>query len=350
MRKIFWITSIWLFASPIAAQAADQGTYRPGQAYSSAIVSSYGFCASQCQGDAQCKGWNFVRVKPNSPNGVCELNASFARPVASPISISGDNSTARASNRLVSTGSRTIRVGAPPVNHAASNTVRVGQVPSQRTTPSVAPQPRHQSASYKTPQAAIAQAPPQRQIRRSAETAARPAFRHSLDGGAPNPRVPQQEVRPPSRQSTQSGTLRYNLDDATMVQGQPRQQQAAVRPPAPPTPQSLQAQRLQELIAARAAAGQSGSSEPPMPPGRQAANASSTPPKRALGPIANIPAEKVQQSLFGSLYDDVAVPKPLKAEDIPADQDAPIATVSRRTINSDTLMAGAPPASPAEQP
>ena len=82
MRKFLWTTSLLIFASPVLAQAADQGTYRPGQAYSSAIVSGYGLCASQCQGDAQCKGWNFVRVKPESANGVCELNASFARPVA----------------------------------------------------------------------------------------------------------------------------------------------------------------------------------------------------------------------------------------------------------------------------
>ena len=67
-------------------------------------------------------------------------------------------------------------------------------------------------------------------------------------------------------------------------------------------------------------------------------------PRPELAP--NAPATIVQESLFGSLYDDVKAPKAIGPEDIPVDANAPIATVASvpsKKVTTENLMAGAAP-------
>lgn len=109
------LLSVLCFGLPASAFAAETGTYRPGQSYNSVMASSANQCAAQCKGDAQCKGWNFIRPRQMSRTGVCEFNAQKATPVPSPASISGDSETVRGSGNIVSAGTRTVRVGSQPV-------------------------------------------------------------------------------------------------------------------------------------------------------------------------------------------------------------------------------------------
>jgi len=43
--------------------------------------------------------------------------------------------------------------------------------------------------------------------------------------------------------------------------------------------------------------------------------------------MIKLPAERAQDSLFGSLYDDVIVPAPINAEEFSNNPDVPLATV-----------------------
>jgi len=53
-----------------SALAADQNTYRPGHAYLKAAANSFEACEQQCNGDAQCRGWNFVQTRVRKPEFV----------------------------------------------------------------------------------------------------------------------------------------------------------------------------------------------------------------------------------------------------------------------------------------
>ncbi len=131
MRRLSILTCLLASAGmliPTYAIAEEAGTYRPGQAYHSVIANSPMQCASQCQGDAQCKGWNFVRPRQMARTGVCEFNAQKVTPVPSPISISGDNETVRTSRQIVSAGSRTVRVGSSVVPAPSPQPVPAEQV------------------------------------------------------------------------------------------------------------------------------------------------------------------------------------------------------------------------------
>ena len=286
------------------AWAAEPGMYRPGNAYFSKMSSSPDQCAALCRGDGTCQGWNYVTVRPSDSQGVCELNARRVAPVPSAVSISGDNTPMRVTAHLVPSGMRTVRVGTVPTRQAAKP-VRVGNVPSSRPATrrvvKTLPPPQQQKvspAAYRRPE-------PQQQATRT-QPSPQPQFQHSLDSAPARPA------------------------------------QHAARPQAE-TPKSHHTRRLQELIANQKAANlaaQQKAVEAPAP-------GSSLPPRMPKPTVPeNAPAETVQQSLFGSLYDDVKAPKALGPEDIPDDVDAPIATVASvptKKITVDNMMAGAAP-------
>jgi len=121
-----------LFATLLSAPAfaADLGTYRPGTPYSSTVAAGADVCDNQCAGDAQCRGWNYVKPNPRAA-GICEFLSSVSAPIASQISISGESASAMSlSSRVTQGQTNTIRVGTQPTSR--SNTVRVGQSPSGR--------------------------------------------------------------------------------------------------------------------------------------------------------------------------------------------------------------------------
>lgn len=114
--------------------AADRNTYRPGQAYLKTTANSHTVCEQQCRGDAQCRGWNFVRANPRTTTGICEFNKRSANPISSPVSVSGEVLTSidPLMSRAVPTGARTVRVGTPAItkpNPAKVMTRRVNRMP-----------------------------------------------------------------------------------------------------------------------------------------------------------------------------------------------------------------------------
>ena len=127
------------------AFAADLGMYRPGTPYNSAVSGGADVCESQCAGDAQCRGWNYVKPNPQAP-GICEYLSSVSTPVPSQISISGENMSAQSfSSRVTSGGTNTIRVGTQVTQ--PTNTVTVGQSQTSRR---VVRQPVPQRATAQT--------------------------------------------------------------------------------------------------------------------------------------------------------------------------------------------------------
>ena len=122
-----------LFATLLSAPAfaADLGTYRPGTPYSSSPAGGADVCESHCAGEAQCRGWNYVKPNPRVP-GICEFLSSVSSPIASSVSISGENQASTSfSPRVRPGGTNTVRVGTqvtPP-----SNIVAVGQPSPRRT-------------------------------------------------------------------------------------------------------------------------------------------------------------------------------------------------------------------------
>ena len=128
MRLFSFLTLTTLLSAP--AFAADLGTYRPGSPYHSVVAPGADVCESQCSGDAQCKGWNYVKVNPRAP-GVCEFNSKSVSPIESAISISGAGGVSAAPN-LLQGNTKTIRVGTQVTQRPRTNRVTVGQTPSGR--------------------------------------------------------------------------------------------------------------------------------------------------------------------------------------------------------------------------
>jgi len=304
---------------PMTALAADYGTYRAGNSYMSMPAQNPEQCISFCNGDAQCKGWNFVKV--NQSHTICEFNASQASPIASAISISGDSATAMNHRGLVPGGQRTTRVGQSAAQFSqARHTTRVGQTaPSRKVVRTPVPQrdPRLEIANYRAPVAGIAtpgatRAPmPQRAIQQ-VPPARSMAFRPQLDVLPSSHRsVPQRPL-----QTTAKPKFRPILDSATPHQSA----QLPARPPEPPIaePPTIGAEDLDSIPKISA-----------MPQNRPNPSVEAG---LAGGPVAlSLPPNS---SLFGSLYDDVKAPRSLTPSDIPADPDAPIPTVSSVPVES----------------
>lgn len=277
MRFRITLISVLLAGS---VQAMEPGTYRPGQPYHSSKAGSAYACSAQCQSDNRCQSWNFVSVNRDAKYGVCEYNAQRVAPVSSPVSISGDSIAAgRTSTQMVSAGTRTLRVGSMPSRSsypsALSGTSTTRRIVSQPMAPKVTPRPVH----------ALDTLPQALQVSR-VSTPAR-AFKHSL------------EAMPPQRAQQKP---QYGL-----------QQNAAVRiaPAQHPTGHTAQVPQQMTSIQMRSAP-------------RQMSNVTETSVQASTAPMQR--SLPVKNSLYGSLHDDVQVPKSLKA--VPLDNEAPISTVS----------------------
>lgn len=302
------------------AFAADLGTYRPGAPYHSVIAPAADVCENQCAGDAQCRGWNYVKVNPRAP-GVCEFNSKPAKPIESAISISGQGASLIAPN--VSIGAtNTIRVGTSQASKPRS-TIRQTS-PDRRVIRQAVPQQVHptQSVVRRPIQSLTAQQNFHRQtpshIARAAMNSNRPVgsgaqrlvrdpriqmarplqtmpqFSHALDG-------PQQQMMQAKRLSKPLQNSRPPIGVPITPRPQATLPQGSVNNPV--THQNAEKRlREAEVTAAQRA---------------------------AIAPRLSV--EQAQASLFGSLNDDVSAPRPML--NLPAENDVPIATSqSRPTI------------------
>ena len=293
--KFFTYFSAIVTAFALPALAADTGTYRPGQPYLAVPASSPDQCEQQCSGDAQCKGWNFVSIQ-RPPQTICEFNARGASPVPHPMSISGENSSAHDSPRITPIGYRTTRIGKPVVQRRVKPKVQrlgLSQAGYQQ-----------QPANTANRLPAYGSRPSPQQIQRPMQAPAQMPqavnrLKPQLDTFAPPPQATPISVAPAQQPSFKPLLDTVAAAPANAVQPQPNPALApqAQAPNAPPSLSQLK----------------------PGPSTRQAD-------PRLAGPPASV--AQAQNSLFGSLYDDVKAPRALTASDIPDDLDAPIPTVS----------------------
>ncbi len=319
-------------AFSITALATDPGTYRPGQPYAASQAASHSQCQAQCQGDAACKGWNFVRANPRQKGGICEFNSQAVSPIQSNISISANQSpivNPTGQSHVIQTGVRTTRIGAPQVATKAQTNAAQNQASnsrSPRTQPSVRPAPR-------------------RIVRQAVPNQIRPQigiYRHSL-GGTPQ-RLNQQPIAPqPFQQRKQAAPNQFTPNN-------PQLNPAAYRTPRTAGPQALQADpRLQQQglgqnrpAAQRPQAHQNQQAAAPRPgsllhaltaPNNQIAPAqrpAAQQKQRRPQPqeTRRLSAEEAgQKSLYGHLNDDVTAPKILTQEDLNIPNDQAIPTV-----------------------
>ena len=377
MRLFSFLALSTLLSAP--AFAADLGTYRPGSPYHSVVAPGADVCESHCAGDAQCKGWNYVKVNPRAP-GVCEFNAKSVSPIESAISISGQGGASIASG-LIQGDTNTIRVGTRVAPKPRTNVVTVGRTPSgrrivreavpERINPSktVARTPA-QSGSLTAQQnkyrAATGHAAPQpqgypqsrQQQPRPQQQAARPQMRQQQIAPQGQRLMRDPRIQAPQGQSPQQQGPRFqhNLDGAPNGKMMAR--------PAPQHPQGRQAPQQQTS----APQGRPPIGVPIGPQGQQAARRTAPLPRQPAIPKASVndpvthangqqrvqaaaqrqaqlSYEQAQQSLFGSLNDDVQAPRPMAAP--PADPNAPIPTSQARPtqpVEQSALsgLAGAP--------
>ncbi len=347
MRLFSILALTTLLSAP--AFAADLGTYRPGSPYHSVVAPGADVCESHCAGDAQCRGWNYVKVNPRAP-GVCEFNSKSVSPIESAISISGAGGASIAPG-LIQGNTNTVRVGTRPAPKPRANRVTVGRTPSgrrivreavsQRVSPSqtvarmpaqsgslTAQQNKYRAATgHATPQA---QRPaPQRGARLmrdpriQAPQQAGPRFQHNLDG-TPRGQMMARPTAPLARDSQMRGPQRRSPD---MRNSQRRDAQGR---PLIGVPIGQRAQPQAKPQAARRTA--------PLPQQRIIPKSSVNSPvthsngqqrlQAAAQRQAQLSYEQAQQSLFGSLNDDVQAPRPMVAP--PADANAPIPTSQAR--------------------
>ncbi|WP_418152784.1 hypothetical protein AB8615_04250 [Litorimonas sp. RW-G-Af-16] len=352
-------------------------------------------CDNQCAGDAQCRGWNYVKANPKAP-GVCEFISSVSTPVPSQISISGLGvNSAPISSRVMQGGSNTVRVGTTVSAKPRSNVTRVGNrrvvreaVPQQRAAQNASTQRRvaplstqgesltaqqnryrQQTQQTRHPQQ-LATAPRNPQSPRlsydprvqSAPQA--PRFRPMLDGqgvtpqAAPQQRQMQQGQMPPrSQQAAQPQTYQQQGYASPQMQQQRRAPARSRGNFERPAPQQMQRPQMPQSRAHMT---------PQRPPQSSAAMpraSAQTPVTHSNAPQAYaqrraqlqaeaanyqaLTAEQAQQSLFGSLHDDVKVPA--VNSNVPTDPDAPMATQTSRpsvAVVTESLdgLAGAAPA------
>ena len=347
MRLLSILALTTLLSAP--AFAADLGTYRPGSPYHSVVAPGADVCNSHCAGDAQCKGWNYVKVNPRAP-GVCEFNAKSVSPIESAISISGAGGSSLAPN-LMQGNTNTIRVGTQVTTKPRSRTISVGQTPSGRRIVREAVPQRVQAAPTST----------RRVVQGGSLTAQQNQYRQATGHAAPQgypqsrqaqPRPQQQAARPNMRQPQ----IRQQQTGRQMAP----QSQRLMRDPRIQAPQQPQAQRFQHNLDGGQAAPQNfpPQGRPPIgvpigAPAPQAAAPRRTAPipqQRAMprgsvnDPVthsngaqrvqaaaqrqAQMTYEEAQQSLYGSLNDDVQAPRPLMS--VPMDPNAPIPTSQAR--------------------
>lgn len=319
MRFILLTCTAALVAAP--AFAADLGTYRPGTPYHSVIVPTANVCESQCDGDAQCRGWNYVKAAPQAP-GVCEFQSSVSQPISSAISISGISNTAMPlSSRVIEGNTNTIRVGTAATPQAtAPQAVQTRQTQSGRQIIRQ-PVPTQYSGVYAAPPQQMTrptlsrgparQSPQMRQARPNfAQGAPRPTYGQSQYAQPQNPQSYQgrppvgQPIAPMPRMQNQAfgqvnapqmiqGPAQMQVRSAPQTYAQPQaypqayaQPQSYSQPTTYTAPQSYQPQQAQPM------------------PRSSASNPVSWESLRAQ------PAQ-TQPSLYGQLNDDVRQSAPM---------------------------------------
>ena len=322
MRLTLLSCTAALLAAP--AFAADLGTYRPGTPYHSVIVPTANVCESQCDGDAQCRGWNYVKAAPKAP-GVCEFQSVVSEPISSAISISGvSNSAAPMSTRVIEGNTNTIRVGTTVTpKPATTRTTSTGRQIVRQSVPGgypsgyVARQPGLRPAldGYAGAQPRMAQpvitrgparqSPQMRNVRTSAPQVLRaPAY------GQPQ-YAPSYQGRPPIGQPIAPPNTPTNTTQAyTALQG-PSQTyyQAQPQPAANYSSTQTSAAPQPQTYGQRQAFGQpQGPSVPASQdmPRSSAANPVSWDSVRAAGTTPRRASAPQQSSLYGTLNDDVA--------------------------------------------
>ncbi len=293
------------------AQAAEINTYRPGQPYQKIAAGDYRQCEAQCKGDAACRGWNFVRPNINAKSGICEFNSRFAAPVLSPLSISAeirtsvDNVLSRA---VPSKSANTIRIGTPIVARAKPAN------PRQKTARKIIRKPlpfaqRPTKAIHKTPKPAIMQ-------NRRAQNQNNKKLLTRLS----REQVYKRHLLAAQRRATQ------NMDLSA------RNNQNLMPRPGKQIPDSRQ-----NLPASQNFAQKQITNTAKAPKMSQAMQRTMQQTMQQTMPAPAIPqsypqiGQKADNSLYGSLYDDLTkltpVPRPETAPDNPDDPDAPISTV-----------------------
>ena len=382
MRLFHILAFSTLLSAP--AFAADLGTYRPGSPYHSVMAPGADVCENQCAGDAQCRGWNYVKVNPRAP-GVCEFNSKPANPIQSAISISGQGADSIAPNLSVGS-TNTVRVGTSaiatqrPAFRRTSQTRNVVRPPiPQQIRPEQMVARRNALNGNLTTQAiqspAVQQSSPtQRIVRHPIPQQIRPD-QMVLRRPVPNANLSaQQNLHRQSRAHAQSWP-----QNSQQIQQQRAQQLAAhsqaqprlLRDPRIANQRPVPGQQFQynldgspRVIDPRFAnlnAVQGAGAVPPQgrpPIGVPISGKSQTLRSQAVLPqgsvnnpvthqnaqsrireaeIAaaqagqqrqNLSIEQAQESLFGNLNDDVKSPRPLV--NLPVDPDAPIATAQSR--------------------
>ena len=388
------VLSIGLFTALLStpAFAADLGTYRPGTPYSSVVAPGADVCDSQCSGDAQCRGWNYVKPNPRAA-GICEFLSSTSAPISSQISISGESASLSSyASRTTAGATNTVRVGAPTVTPQRSGqTVRVGQVPTKRRVVREAPTQRIQphTASIKpvdnmsltAQQNRYRQGQVLQQPTRQTQPTPRQMFKPILDGAAPIGH-PQNHAPRPVPQTNPRGEGQRQYVQPTRAVNPARPQVAhpqAVRPQSEPRratgPRNTVPLNQQSFVQQprpnyagpdpRLAAQQAASALPPVgqpvppQPVRQAptqqrpvrstpsqrlaqftaqtrGNGQSTPPVGSYDPDVNespvaLNAVQASKSLFGRLHDDVKAPA-AAGQDLPTVSALPTQPITQEEL------------------
>lgn len=336
--------------------AADPGTYRPGQPYSAVAAATHSLCEAQCQGDAACRGWNFVRANPRQKTGICEFNSRAVSPIQSPISVSANQSqivNTAGQSRIIPAGIRTTRIGSPQATKPAQNVNSPRK--TTQTLPAQQPQTRR-VIRQQIPAQISPQASAYRPNAARPSTAPAAAYRHSL-GGAPQ--VLNRQINPRQINPHQVLPARSAPNIARPGAGLPPRAPAAFNAPQSRAPRGQVGPRLQQQqypapqqnsAAARQGQAQLGPQAQINRPqrggliraltGQDALTPQSTAPHNTPPTTALSYEDASQQSLYGHLNDDVAAPKVLKAEDFNIPNDQPIPTVHSvpvKPVNRETF-------------
>lgn len=351
MRRKFIIAGISLatLAVGTVGSAADQYTYRAGQAYLKVAASDHTQCETQCRGDAACRGWNFVRPNPRSRSGICEFNARKAVPVSSPVSISGEINTgvdALMSHAVPFTGmgGSTVRVGTPIVPKREIPKRRI-VAPKMATAPAQNTQRGQQKRIVKRmPVPTAGQIPTSADYRRTIP-AAKPYVRTPRVYGGVAPKAQPQQSQPQPNQTQTRQMQKRQMTQQQIYRDQmlaaqrraPQQRMPQQRMPQQPFQQPVQQRTLQQF------AQQPYPQAPVMPQQASQMQAPQVPQQMQQQARPQTPPQTHPQtppspqmmpgapSLYGSLHDDLTqnmtpVPRPQTAPDQAANPDAPLST------------------------
>ncbi len=312
-------------AVSVPALAADVNSYRAGEAYLKSPAQSYTQCEAQCRGDAACRGWNFVRPNMKTRSGICEFNARFASPIASPISISGEIHTEVDSmlSRAVPARGHIVRVGTPVMPKPETRRiVRREKLLAPKPVVRANVQKRIPAKPNMTGPAAKPVDPRQPRIYGGPVQKMTAAAREKAVTRLTRQQVYQRQLLAAQRRTAAGMDMRARPLNAT-----------AASPVARPTIRQPQAPASRQRPYGRAQYGQAQYGQPryAQPP-RQPIN---TVAQRVHPPQAGqqVPVRGGQvPSLYGALNDDLTtgmtpVPRPRSVPDNPADPDAPLSTV-----------------------